>query len=165
MRDLGKPSSAPLPAIITSHWDMVRQSDSSRRRGMWGTRMPHAVRMIRNQHRDYLQVLQCLCRLLDRREERGGSTWAGRTACPAARQEAAHRVRSGRTRTRHGGPPRGALPELNAARLEACAKAPPAGFGCTGGHERAAHARISYVQALPRICLTASSVDHSALAM
>ena len=33
--------------------------------------MPHAVRMIRNEHRDYLQVLECLCRLLDRLEERG----------------------------------------------------------------------------------------------
>ncbi len=33
--------------------------------------MPHAVRMIRNEHRDYLQVLECLCRLVDRLEERG----------------------------------------------------------------------------------------------
>ncbi len=33
--------------------------------------MPHAVRMIRNEHRDYLQVLECLGRLLDRLEERG----------------------------------------------------------------------------------------------
>ena len=38
---------------------------------MWETRMPHAVRMIRNEHRDYLQVLERLCRLLDRLDERG----------------------------------------------------------------------------------------------
>jgi hypothetical protein len=38
---------------------------------MWGTRMPHAVRMIRNEHRDFLQVLERLCRLLDRLDERG----------------------------------------------------------------------------------------------
>ncbi len=37
---------------------------------MWGTQVPYAVRMIRNEHRDYLQVLECLCRLLDRLEER-----------------------------------------------------------------------------------------------
>ena len=35
-------------------------------------RMPLAVRMIRIEHRDDLQVLECLCRLLDRLEERGG---------------------------------------------------------------------------------------------
>jgi branched-chain amino acid transport system ATP-binding protein len=38
-----------------------------------GLAMSQAVRTIRHEHRDYLQVLECLCRLLDRLEERGGA--------------------------------------------------------------------------------------------
>lgn len=35
--------------------------------------MSQAVRTIRREHRDYSQVLECLCRLLDRLEEPGGN--------------------------------------------------------------------------------------------